>query len=313
MMKKLCITFLAILFSLGLSVTGLAADTPEVLSVNLSFFEVQGAQQYALGAALLDDASPEDLEALSVHPGSEIRIQMAPKAFLASDGKTADTHGFRFVSADQLSFSGIRLDKRIESGRDVIRHVGLRGSADGAACITVTFVDEFVSTREAEFELWVSLAENGEVREETTIHIAGLLQNPEVEVTAQDEYVDLSGGTVATTPEYIKNIILDLGNSVCMNTYLFPETRYYGTVDVVEAAEGEELVENYPEVHLICSLRTVGLKREGGQPVHFDLPDKYYVYDSSGAYLGTSDRPLAYSSKYYLSVTQFPYLALETE
>jgi hypothetical protein len=251
--------------------------------------------------AVLSYGYVADLQDLFVRPGELLQIMLPPEAFVDSEGNVLAGDA---LSSSQLAEGKVSVRYKATAGAQALAGVTVGYDAEIGACVLVQFQPELVKTQETTFEYDIYLTVRGRRRANTTFTIAGKIANPVVYVYGHEEVVNLSGGTVAEATTYIRDIRLDLGNGLSVNNSLYEGSRYYGVAAVEQSADDTPLLPDYPEVELIYTLSTIGLKREDRDIVTFDFTERYYVYNQDGKYIGTTNKLLPYSAKYYLALTQ---------
>lgn len=229
--------------------------------------------------------------------GIKIRFPLLSDMFKVKAGSTQPPAGMLLSAAD-IRASKIEVRTQIRGGSKVVQAVSIdtRNSS-----VEIEFVDEWVSTKEQDFEIFVYLTIDGKRQDADGITIIGTLANPEVEVYAEYDYVDLSSGTVADAQEFVNKIEVDLGNGVSIFTKFFKSKKYYGTAtrEVDEAAD--VVLKTYPDIDNVVTLKTVGLNSTG-DIVKLDTDyANYYVYNKEMQYVGQANEMLPFSSVYYLA------------
>jgi hypothetical protein len=251
--------------------------------------------------AALSEGYVTDLQDLFVQPGETLQIALPPEAFVDSEGNVLAADA---LSSAQLDEGRVSVRYRAVVGVQALAEITIGTDPDNGACILVQFQPQFVQTQEREFEFDVYLTVRGKRKESTLFTIAGRIANPVIYLNEHDDYADLSNGTVAEAMAYIRDIQLNLGNGLLLNSSLFKGSRYYGVAAVEESDTENPLLPDYPEVELLYTLHTIGLKREDRDTVTFDFTQRYYVYNQEGKYIGTTSNMLPYSAAYYLTSTQ---------
>jgi hypothetical protein len=274
-----------------------AKTSVQIAGVNDSYW----SEVYLPDVAMLSSGSGEDLLDLYVQPGETLLIVLPPEAFVDAEGYPLEGYTLPF---SRISEARVGVQHKVIAGAQTLAGVSLVSDPDFGASILVEFQPEFVQTQELEFEYDIYVTIRGKRETSTRITIAGKIANPVVYVYDGDDYVDLSDGYVAEATAYIKDIELYLGNGLSLRRALFKGSRYYGIATVEQSDTQSPLLPGYPEVELVYTLRTIGLKREDRDTVTFDFTELYYVYNQEGQYIGTTSKILPYSAKYYLTRTQ---------
>lgn len=229
--------------------------------------------------------------------GLEIGLPLLTQMFQVAAGTVAPADNLP-LSATDIRNSKIAVRTQSQSGSRVLASVSIdtRNST-----LDVEFVDEWVSTKEQDFEIFIYLTIDGKRQDSYGLTLIGTLENPIIEIYGDYDYVDLSEGYVAEAQEFVNNIEVDLGNGVSIFTKMFKGKSYYGTAsrEVDEAAD--IVFKQYPDVDNVVTLKTVGLNSTG-DIVRLDTDySDYYVYDKDLNYLGQSNEMLPYSTVYYLA------------
>ncbi|MDR2933223.1 MAG: hypothetical protein LBV27_08970 [Oscillospiraceae bacterium] len=298
-MKRIIMAFVIILSLCFPTVGGYASGAPKVADINQAYWSDASALTLIHVKSNGEESAlyPDDIH---VRPGDEIRIMLSPGAFVDEQGTPLDQLGVQTISLSGISEGGISVKARAESGKQAFGTVAFKNSRDKSqsAYLAVSFVKEMVSTKELSFDYIISLSGSNQKSSAVEFKLTGTVANPVFSVMATDEYINISDGSVAEATSYVKNIEVDIGNGVSVMTNLFEGTRYYGVTDVGPGAG--DLTESYPEIQMVYTLRTIGLKKDSRDSVAFDLDELYYVYNVSGDYLGTTAKPLPFSATYYL-------------
>lgn len=299
-MKKLLSILLAAVMMFGMTL-GVSAATigSGIRGIN----EKEFATLIAKNKITLNDKtalSLSDLTDLEPNPGDVIKIYLTGNLFLDRSknviGKISDD-----VSKSALSAGGVDVRTTSTSGAGALT-VTIDGNKSNSY-IKIEF-SKSPEYDKKKFTYSVYLTYNGARKSATRIGVKGTLAAEEVEVNSGDFYVDLSEGVVAKANANVRNVELYLGEYCTVFRTLTRGKTYRGLAltDVLE--KDEVLYEKYPYLEYIYRLQTVGLKAEGNI-VKFDLEDTYYVYNTNGTYLGTSDKALTYWTKYYLTSKKY--------
>ena len=235
-----------------------------------------------------------DSTALTLRPGSVVEIYM-PASLLSLTGLPLDNAALRQadIQPKYKAYAGSGLLERITVSTDYSDYWQL----------TLTFTANLAQTRELAFSYQVFLTEKGRKHATTEITIAGTIANNLCTADTGDTYIDLSDGTVVQATGYVRDIQVYLGHNVSIVSNFFENARYYGVATTEPDLQDALLLNHYPEIDMVYSLRTIGLKQGNRNTVIFDLPQSYHAFNAQGQYLGTTRKPLPYSTKYYLSTT----------
>ena len=198
---------------------------------------------------------------------------------------------------------------QIRAAKLTVRHSGGAKAVDSVTInnrdgrIEVAFVDEYVSTKELDFTVDIYLVIDGKRQSDNGVTLTGTLANPVQEVYADEDYVDISDGSVVHAMEFNTKVQLDLGNGVSVNAKLFKDKKYYGTAKHT-ASDRDATLEKYPEISEALTLQTIGLNSTGSKVRLDGSYASYYVYNKDLQLLGRGSDLLEYSAIYYLSVKQ---------
>lgn len=243
--------------------------------------------------------SLDDLSDLEVTPGDVIKIPLYSNLFLNASGIA---FGQGNVSLSALNNGGISVRSSFSKGAGAYT-ASLGGNKNGSY-IMIEFNDDIYLTAQR-FTSSIYLARNGSRKSSTKITITGVLQTPTQELSWGDDYADLSDGSAVYARTAVRNAELYLGDYCTVTRSLLKGVKYAGTATANDIDDKDALVINrHPAIQYVYKLKTVGLKA-AGNIVTFDLDYRYYVYDTNGIYIGTSDKPLPYWTKYYLSTKKY--------
>ncbi|MCL2034317.1 MAG: hypothetical protein FWG94_06250 [Oscillospiraceae bacterium] len=242
--------------------------------------------------------SMSDLASLRVLPGSEIRIPLTPNMFLRADGTPLGTET-DVLTAAQLRTGRITV-RAAGASADNIAFVELVSSRSGSY-ISVEF-DRTPTTQVKRFNFSIFLHEGGTRRQSTRIDIRGSLAAEIYDVDSRDNFMDISDGRVLRAVTNVRNIELELGENISVRANLTRGMRYAGIALINEYTERDELVfRRNPTVGSVYRLQTINLRATGGT-VRIDTGRAtFYVYNTNGAYLGTTRENLPFWTTYYLS------------
>jgi len=237
---------------------------------------------------------------LDIRPDAGLKMYLVSEDFLWGDADGAEYdiyHGK--VTAAQLRKGKITVKKSVARGANVIEDVAF-ASDSGGTYVDIQFVEYFVSTSGQDVEFSVCLAKNGDKRMGTEVTVAGTMENEEETVDEGDEYISLEQGLVVEARGHVRNIQMYLGNGATITTNLFKDQKYYGVALNAVDATDSAIMDKYPSVGNVLTLKTVNLQGSGSL-VTFQMDGEYYVYGADGAYLGVSGEAVAYCDKYYFS------------
>lgn len=288
-MKKVLSLVLAAAMATAMGVSTFAAETwkAKEMKDNLTL-GYSGAT--SVGSIAYGDINPMDEVVL--------KFNLKEAMFVADKDKGPFVGNKGNLSSAEIRASKIDVRSQIKGGSKVIKDIKLN-TKDGR--VEVKFVTEFVSTKEQDVEVFVYLTIDGKRQDDYGVTITGTVENTEVSVYKDYDYVDLAKGYVAVAEEFVPKIEVDLGNGVSIFTKLFKDKKYYGTA-TRDADQADDVVfAKYPDIDNVVTLKTVGLNSTGDiVKLATDYSD-YYVYDKDMNYLGQSKEMLPYSTKYYLA------------
>lgn len=303
-MKKLCALLTAAALVLTMSMGAFAATPGSIKDVDRKNFQTvlkeNGTKKLILQGTKA--ITVDDLSNLSVTPGQEIKIYLTANMFVDNQGAkiSADaTH----ISRSQVRSAKLGLRRASSRGSKAFKSIGIAYDKNGAY-ISVKIADPFVSLEDLDFATSMTLTVNNDRRAETQISIAGTLAADIIEVYADDDYVDLSGGRVAEAVERNTKIEVDLGNDLSVFTSMVRGKKYFGTASLDLSTADSKIMSKYTSITDVYTLKTINLKPTGNA-VRIDAGAKLYVYGADGKYLGTTGGMLPFSSKYYVSLKKY--------
>jgi len=265
------------------------------------------AQAYADShASIGKGALTGSLYDLEVTAGNEVRIYLDAGLFANEYGaRGSEGQG---ISLSQLNAGRISVYSKVAGGSPAIKEVSLDYERnmdnvdlpfhEGTSYIKIEFSNPFVSTREQPFDCTIQLRLRGEILEDTEIRVTGTLSNPRIEAEGGTQELSLEGGTVAEATGSSYGCRISLGEGFSLTADLDNGNEYYGIAQIEEIEE--ELSWQYPSLEMAYRIYQVGLE-QAAKACRFDLPQVYQVYDASGSYLGNTEGPVPFSSRYYLS------------
>ncbi len=258
--------------------------------------------------AILNDKtnlSLDDLNQLDVNPGDVIKIPMKGVYFLDKNGDSFANYGAVALSA--LEYANISVKSSSTQGQGLM--TASIGGNSSNSYIKLEFKRTPAHTGQ-KFAYSIYLSKNGSRRAETRISVKGIVESEEKEVGFGDEYVDISDGTSVRATSTVRNIDIYIGEYCTVTRTLVKGGEYSGVAIADILNSDVPTLDAYPEIEYIYRLETVNLKATGNI-VRFDLDGKYYVYNSFGNYIGTSDNALPYWTKYYMSAKKYPVLKVK--
>jgi len=239
-----------------------------------------------------------DLESVQVAPGNEIRIPLTPNMFLRADG-TPVGNDTDILTAAALRSGRITV-RATTSGADVAT-VSLESTRSGSY-ISVQF-SPTPTIQIRRFTYSIFLLEGGARRTSTRINVRGTMAAEVYDVDSMDDYMDISDGRVLRATTNVRSIELFLGEDVTITAPLRRNMRYAGIALKNEITSRDEAVFALNRsVGNVYRLQTINLKGTGGK-VRLDTGGRavFYVYNTNGAYLGTTRDELPFWTTYYVS------------
>ncbi|MFV0399984.1 MAG: hypothetical protein ACK5LX_05095 [Oscillospiraceae bacterium] len=251
------------------------------------------------GALLNGTAISYDrLGSLDANPGDELLIPLYA-GFFTWEG-TAPYAGTP-VTNNQLRSGKITVGMGSRKGKQVFdANTPEIVQVSGRAYIKVKFADlPRTKGDDTDFAMQIYLSVDKRRHTDSQLDLEGTMIQ-EVYTLYDENYVDLSDGTVIEPDKYLRNVELYLGANVTMFANLYQGKRYYGTAEMTMSGADQEILDKFPSIEMVIALNTFNLNKSSNK-VTFDFPEKFYVYNADGKYLGRSNEKLPYSSKYYLS------------
>lgn len=300
-MKKVLALVLVAVMAIGMSATAFAATAAEY-----------DTQEHELGYSYEPESNTKNkLDENSgnswtfendVNPQDEqkVYIELNHGMFSGTDNKATNPDG-ALLNASDVRKSKITVRTQVQGGSKVLKEIKIDGKKGR---IEVAFVEEWVSTKEQDFEILVYLTVDGKRFDGEGLTLVGTLANDLIEVHEEFDYVDLSQGSVAEAIDFVDKIEVDLGNGVKMFTKFFKSKKYYGTATREPDEAADIVMKQYPDIDNVVIMKVVGLNSTG-DIVKLDTDySNYYVYNKDMQYVGQSNEMLPYSSVYYLANKQ---------
>lgn len=306
-MKKLLCILLTVMLALGMAVSASASMTTTSNTVTSGIKGINESSPISDLASFnvtVNDGktstlSLSDLADIEVAPGDVIKIPLTGNLFMDVNGKAFTQTN---VSLSALSSGGISVKSSFSKGAGTYT-ASLGGNRNGSY-IMIEF-DSNIYLTPQRFTSSIYLAKNGARKTSTKITIIGVMQTPTRELSWGDDYADISNGSAVYAKTAVRNVELYLGDYCTITRSLLKGVKYAGTATASEIDDKDAAVlSKHPAIQYVYKLKTVGLKATGNI-VTFDLDYRYYVYDVNGRYIGMSDKPLPYWTKYYLSTKKY--------
>lgn len=312
-MKKVLSLVLVAVLALGMGVTAFAAGNvvefasdADYLGANRSTSMPSSYKLSGTDDNLIVDETVRPIDEL------EITLALDPALFKDEDGAApTSVNSDGNLSKSLIKSSKIKVRSQVKKGSAAIDEVKLD---EGKGIVEIVFNDEYVATKDLDFEVFVYLTIDGTSFRDNGVTVSGTYENEvDDDVDADYEWYDLSDQMVIEAQEYVRNIELELGDDVSVFTNLYSGRKYYGTATTEVTEADDEVMKQYPGVSLVYTLNTVGLNTASSQVKLGGIGSDYFVYDSNMAYLGKSNEMLGYSNKYYLSTTELEVAGSEEE
>lgn len=300
-MKKIlaALTALTLVFSMSMGVLA-AGAMKDIDTVNFSAAMKANGDNKLIK---LDDTfiAADKLSDLTVEAGSELKIYLTDTMFVDSAGTRVNTDltKAKYVTRAQVRDAKVTLRRSTSKGKDAFQSVGIKYDKTGAY-IGIQFVDTFTSTEDLDFGVTLYLYINDRRRDATKLSIYGTLTTDDVAVYNDTEYVDLQDGQYAEAMERIIGIEVDTGNGLSIFMNMTRGRKYAATSSNDLSNADIRVTDKYPYITSVYTLKTVNVK-SANPKVMIYTDTKQYAYDANGKYLGTTDKRLAYSTKYYVS------------
>lgn len=306
-MKKVLSLVLTVVLVLGLSAVAFAAPNPsgkisEVANADLSIDKVTLGLS---GNAPTATVEPDTKVYFNILYNGDYLTRSQVRA-LKLDVQIRATEGSAAIDSAKIDYA-----KLVTVGT-------ANQKATEVARVELKFAKEFVSTKDLDFSIDLYLTEkksrlNGP---DQVASLSGVFGNDITYVGDGDDYVYLGDSPVVEAEDYIREIQVDLGQSVSIYTKMFEDKKYYGSVSQEINTEDEAVLAKYPDIETVYYLKTINLSSTG-DIVAFDLDSNMYVYvqDENGnvAFLGRSNDRLPYYTKYFLSSKELDVEAVDVE
>lgn len=243
------------------------------------------------------------LSNLRARPGDVILIRLAANMFLKPDSKPIGSVTDA-VSLTALEDANIRVSQVTSRGAGIAATT-LESTSSGAV-VKLEFTKSLAYLNQS-FSFSIYLGANSARETATRINIKGRVATDVFEAYVGKNTEDISGGDGLKAMANIANFEFYLGQGVSVTRNVTRGITYYGVASNDLQPPDEALYLKYRDLADIYRLQTVNLKT-GGNIVRFDLTDVYYMYNTRGEYLGTSDQPLPYWTTYYVCFEKYPSL-----
>ena len=285
-MKKVMAILLVLVITVGMATTGFAAAGGKITDVLLP----------------IDTNSSYDID--NAKAGVVWYYPLTANMFEWSEGTGGASEPVtkQQISNATVSVKTTNLDSSIIKEVSLVYRESAKAGGKTTATVKVEFVEEFVSTKSVDFKTSIYLALKTSRKEASKLVLDGTFENTEKKVNSSTDYVSIAKGEVLVPTEYIKEIEIDLGSGVLMQTRLYASQKYYGVAKEEVTTADATVLNRYNDIETIVVLKTVNLK-SSGNIVLLDGYEGYYIYDVDGKYLGQakSEKLFPYSEKYYLA------------
>lgn len=279
----------------------------KLLSIVLAVVMVIGLASVSFAAEdkIVGAIKPIDTNATynydSVVPGTKMVFPLTADMFEWSSGKAGGANVP--ISNRDVSRSSMRV---VISGTSsgIVKNVSIKQARSSVtnnqstAVVELEFVEPFVSTSTKKFDFSLFITLNYR-QPDSRVRLIGYIENKVVPASSYDDYVNLSGGAVLDPTETVRNLEMDLGNSIFLTTNVFSGRKYYAYSSATIIPEDDNVLSKYPSISDILRLQQINLKK-AGKYINLDMYDGY-VYSSSGSFLGRTSQLVEYSDIYYIS------------
>jgi hypothetical protein len=280
MLKKLCALLLALTFVLGMGTAAMAAATTGDKVSDILLPIDQYAENY-----------------IDVTPGDSVVFPLYADMFVWENGAEPGK-----VPVTSTQIRGVTVDSRNLNTKIMKAPTIAQRTVDGVKtmCVVVEFVNPWVSVDTVEFECLLFLRLNRTRKTESEFDFSGTFGHEVISIDSSYDYYAMDEVTVIQPDEYIKEIELDLGGGVTMETKLYGNRKYFGyAVDEI-TNEDDAMVTKYNDIVSIIRLYTAGLTKTG-KSLRISGYEDCYVYNKSGKYLGDTSQLLEYADVLYIS------------
>lgn len=253
----------------------------------------------------------EEKDNLAVAPGSQIIIPLSGKTyrdlFLDQNDSPipcADVTHSRLV-AGKVKLEDYN-DENIAQASWTFSY-----SADGirqyAPAIEIN-ISEFAAERNSRtFYLGYGLSIDGSSKASTFISIGGTVSPIEILATANYEEITLPVGGILSSESDLNKVNITLGDTeVGLISDLISGAKYYASANSV-IDEYYALVETNSDIVDVIQISQSGFNTAKAKVV-FMYDQNYYVYNSSGEYIGRSYEELEFDEFYYIFAKKLPYI-----
>jgi hypothetical protein len=315
-MRKIASMLLAIVLIIGLPL-GVTANTVDNADKITGF----GARSFISRA--------RDLEDITIRPGDIIRIPFTADMFTWSSGKkytditvdedytgdqasvittsTGRKYISHVVSKSQLSRNKVKVHVRRSKGSSIFEGVTLDEDAFTAidtknktAYIKLQAKKELTNLNEREFEIEFYISIDG-TRSKEIITVSGTLEPNTVGTGNSIEYLDISDGSVIEADANLRNVTIQIGENVYIQSRLTKGRKYYA---VAKDSDLDKIsTENFRKYDIVSgyNLTYIGFSETAANVRITGLGAVYYVYDGDFGYLGTTRDSLPLKKSYIVA------------
>jgi len=235
----------------------------------------------------------------TVRPGTVLEFPLTADMFAwdGTPGAAGDP-----VTLNQLNQNNVTVGYDIRQSQ-VLESVTLSTMTHAGqitASVRVEFAEAFVNVNRREFEITIHLLLSNVQVVDSRIILRGNFENPEVTVSAGDDFVNISDGSVLLALGNISDLEIYLGYRVSIFTRVVSGQRYYATATTGITRADMSIIERHPDIHTAVRLNTVGIIPAWTR-VSLQEIGNYYVYNTSGGFIGTTNERLPFANLFYLS------------
>lgn len=282
-MKRFVSILLVLMLALGLAPTAFAAAGGKITGILKPF--------------------ADDQTGITIQPGQVLEFPLTADMFSWEDGTGEKKEP---VSKTKLNSAKVapKVSYTLNKSKNYVEKIDISTKGfsvtdnEKTAYVRVTFSDSIGASDEVDFSFVVYLTYNNNRIKDSAVEFEGTISPETILVSADEPYVDISDGEVAEAEEYIRSIDLHIGEGIIIRTKMMQDKKYSGKAESVVSEEDSEVLDTYPEIDTVYTLR--GTNISSGKVI-FEMDDKYYVYDADGKYAGTTNDELKYSNKFYLA------------
>ncbi len=185
---------------------------------------------------------------------------------------------------------------------DIVYKKTAASGNDTTAVVQVKFKANAAGSSRRTFGVTLRLDIDGSADSKSQFVFSGSIAPLSVVDADDNDYIDISDGTIVQPTSNARNVELYLGEDVTVRRALSRNTRYSGVASADSLTSSDEsIMRRYPSIDDIITITHTNLSATGNT-VRIERGDNYYVYNADRTYIGRSNSRLPFSTKYYLSV-----------